>query len=406
MLRRVAHVAVLGLLLAPSAAAWTQLPGATGLVNIVQPATLRTAAGSELEVFTDTKSSLFLVRNGTLKTLLSGMSIVGKPAVVQQPNGALQLYVSGQGGGLDGVGRLTSTDDGVTWTGPIATKSKDLADVGAAAVRPDGTPLFTQSGTGFVNVYEGLNGESVTNIFTGCCGYAGSVAVDAANIARVAFWSNATAAPNRFVLQQLGGATRTFGTQTPSFSDRVPLFSSGKNTWLMWADGYPVAKSLIFQNLASPAVKLDGNFTSGADPHMAIAAEPDGSVWALWTRDGAVRAERSRTHGATFGALVTTALPVGQSVAYQLEALARPGSVEAFVNLGSTLVHTKILPGLTVRATRKLATVLDDSFPVKGAHVGTKTTDAKGHVSIANIKAHTFLRVTAAGYTPTGFRVP
>ncbi|MHB8643594.1 MAG: hypothetical protein ACYDA3_12010 [Gaiellaceae bacterium] len=69
-------------------------------------------------------------------------------------------------------------------------------------------------------------------------------------------------------------------------------------------------------------------------------------------------------------------------------------------------MQTTILPGLTVHATRKRATVLDDGFPVKGAHVGTKTTDAKGHASIAKIKAHTFLRVTAAGYTSTGFRVP
>ena len=84
---------------------------------------------------------------------------------------------------------------------------------------------------------------------------------------------------------------------------------------------YPdtIAADLSPERLRRFFVKLDGNFTGGADPHMAIAAEPDGSVWALWTRDGAVRAERSRTYGATFGALVTTAFPVNQDVAYQLE---------------------------------------------------------------------------------------
>ena len=386
------------------------MPGATGLVNIVQPATLRTQAGTDLVAFTDTNANLFLVRNGTEKTLLSGMSIVGKPAIVQQPSGAIQLYVSGQGNGLDGVGRLTSTDDGVSWTGPIQTKSTDLADVGSATVEPDGTPVFTQSGTGFVNVYQGLNGETVTNVFTPCCGYAESVAIVPGGATPfVAFWSNATAYPSKYVVTAIGSPLFPVGTESAPRDDRVPLLTVGQHTWLMWADGYPTATKLVVQDITGNAgsVTLDSNF-SGPDPHMALAAEPDGKLWALWTRDGAVRAARSRTNAmtpTTFGATVQVPFPTGAS-GYQLEALANPGSVTAFLNTGATLLQTTILPGLTVHATRKVATVLDDGFPVKGAHVGAAITDAKGHASIAKIKAHTFVKVTAAGYTATGFRVP
>jgi hypothetical protein len=414
MLRRVARAAILALLLAQPAAAWTQVPSATGLVNIVQPTTLRTQAGTELVAFTDTKSNLFLVRNGTAKTLLSGLAFVGKPALVQQPSGAIQLYVSGSGGGLDGVGRLTSTDDGASWTGPIQTKSKNLADVGSATVAPDGTPYFTQSGTGFVNVWSGLNGESVTNVFTPCCGYAESVAVNSAGFALVAFWSNATAYPDRYVVTDGKILVPVADTQTASRDDRVPLLTVAQSMWLAWADGYPTATKLTIQDIAgvTDSVVVDRGKFQGGDPHMALAAEPDGKLWALWTRDGAVRAARSRTNAmprTTFGATVTTAFPTGVT-GYQLEALARPGSVTAYLNTGSTLVETRILPGLTVKATRKLATVTDDHFPVKGATLKgggvTVKTDAKGRAAIAKIKAHTFVRVTAAGYTATGFRVP
>ena len=54
---------------------------------------------------------------------------------------------------------------------------RDVMTPGVVAVRPDGTVLFSQDGTGFVNVFQGLNGEVVHNAFPFCCGYAESLAV-------------------------------------------------------------------------------------------------------------------------------------------------------------------------------------------------------------------------------------
>lgn len=400
---------VLTLAFAGPAAAWTTF--ATGVSNIIEPSAIQTQAGTQLIAWNSPTDSLYVLRNGQLETLLSGLPDVGKPALVQQPNGDLQLYVPVQNGNasLDGVVRLSSTDDGATWTAPVQTQARNLADVGSAAVAPDGTPYFTQSGTGFVDVFSGLDGATMRNVFTSCCGYGESVAVDSADVARVAFWSNANSAPNRFVVDTLGGGLATFGTDTIPRDDRVPLVAYGTHTYLLWSNGYPTATSLILQRLSGGSVTLDHGGFSGGDPHMALALEPDGKLWALWTKNGTVRAARSRTNGVSFGAKVTLADPKG-STAYQLEAVAQPGSVEALLNTGPSLLEARLLPGLTVHATRKLATILDDGFPVKGATLkaGRKTlhTNAKGHASIAKLAKGTRVSVKANGYTPTRFRVP
>lgn len=404
-----AAVVALALALAGTASAgWKRF--ASGVTNIVKPSSLRTTAGSELIAW-NTSSALYVLRNGSPETLLSGEPYVGKPALVQQPDGTLQLYVPMQNSGptLDGVVRLSSSNDGAAWSAPVQTHSTDLADVGSAAVAPDGTPYFTQSGTGFVNVYRGLDGETVQNVFTSCCGYAESVAVDSLGVVRVALWSNASTAPNGFVVDQLGGGTRTFGTQSIPRDDRVPLLSHGTSTYMEWSNGYPTSKVVALERFpqARNVVLGRGHF-SGGDPHMALALEPDGKLWALWTQNGVVRARRSRTNGVTFGAVVAVAVPKG-ATAYQLEAFARPGSVEAILNTGSSLWETKLLPGISVQLFRGVATVSDCGVRLKGATLrgGGRTlhTNARGKASLGKLRRGTLVRVTKAGYTPTAFRV-
>lgn len=403
-------VAVLALTLAGTASAgWKRF--ATGLTNIVQPTSLRTASGHELIVW-NTSNALYLLRDGTLENLLSGENTVDKPALVQQPDGTLQLYVPMQNGdaSIDGVARLSSSDDGATWSAPVQTHSTDLTDVGSAAVGPDGTPYFTQSGTGYVDVYMGLNGETVQNVFTGgCCGYAESVAVDSLGVVRVAFWSNAASEPNKFVLATVGGGMRTYGTESIVRSDRVPLVSYGSNTYLEWSNGYPTSKVVALERFPEGhnVVLAHGKF-SGGDPHMALALEPDGKLWALWTEHGWVFARRSRSNGVTFGAVVSARIPEA-SPGYQLEAFARPGSVEALLNTSSSLWETKLLPGISVGLFRGTATVSDDGVRLKGARLrgGGRTlyTNARGKASLGKFKRGTRITVTKAGYTPTSFRV-
>ena len=112
----------------------------------------------------------------------------------------------------------------------------------------DGTPYFSQDGTGFVNVFRGLNGESVANVFPFCCGYAESLAVDSTGLIQAAFYSNRD--PNgTFLYEALGGVLAPTASTplvpTAPHDDRVPLVADhAGNTYLAWPPGYPAAKGV------------------------------------------------------------------------------------------------------------------------------------------------------------------
>lgn len=424
--------AVLALALASSASAagWTTIVG-SGLVNIVDPSLLRTKAGSELISFeTPNANTISVARNGAApRVLVSGDPIAGETQLVQQPDGTIQLYFPN----ADGVARLTSTDDGQTWTGPVQTQSHDVGGVVGAAVRPDGTPLFSQDGTGFVNVFQGSNGEVVHNVFPHCCGYKESLAVDSTGLAQVAFWSNATGQEN-FVYDTLDASGNLVKQDTPSgYSasattgglDRTPLVANGLgDTFLAWRSGYPTTEDLFVTTYRGGnrvrQVKLASGGFAGPDPRMALAVDASNRLWALWTKGGAVWGARSRTSAKSFGAAVRVAAP---GSVFHVEGLARPdGSVLAVVNTGSGLASTRLLPGLSVRlfattahAGEKTivthwAQALDDSFGVGGATfaAGGRSVhaDASGKAKLTALPRHKAASVSASGYASTGFRTP
>ncbi len=418
MLRGVA-VVVAALALAPAAGAWTRL-SAGPVGNTVDPGTLRTSAGTELVVYDDaTGGTISLVRNGGApRALVSGDPIAGEAQLVQQPSGAIQLYFPNAGG----VARLTSTDDGQSWTGPVQTQSHDVGPVRGAAVRADGTPIFSQDGTGFVNVFQGLNGEQHANVFPHCCGYGESLAVSSNGQLGVAFWSNANAPLDGYLFEALDGSlgvtsTAAFTTPAPTAprGDRIPLVAdTAGNLFTAVATGYPSPTSLAVRNALGGSNVVLWHYAPNDLARTALAVEPDGYLWALWKAGGTIRAARSRSHGAHFGAQVHVALPSGASV-YELEALARNGSVDAIVNTQSGgLVAQRLLPGLGVSVGKVGKTwfvkVVDDGFGVPGATLkgGGRTlhTAASGRASLAALKKGTLVRVTHTGYVGTAFRVP
>src|SRR6185437_6144914 len=422
-MRRIAlaALALAGMLLAaPSALAWTTL--ATGVENTVMPSMLVTSAGTELVSFeSPIPGTISIARAGGAPHLVvTGDPIAGQTQLVQLPDGSIQLYFPNG----SGVARLTSTDDGVSWTGPVQTQSHDVGGVVGATVGPDGTPYFVQDGTGFVNVFRGLDGENVQNVFPRCCGYAASVAVDSSGVVRVAFYSNADS-DGKFVLEQLGGdlsptGTTEFTTTAPR-DDRVPLVSDPAGfTYLGWAPGYPSAKAFDVERFKgatreTSGMGANGKF-AGGDPHMALSVDPLGRLWAAWTGQGRVHVTRSRTHAAHTGAFVSAAL---SGTAYQLSAVGLPGKVGALdviVNTGSSLVEQRLEPGLSVRAYSKSKKVgkktvvthfvqaLDDLTPVAGAtfRIGGRTyhADAKGTARVP--AGHG--KAAAAGYVGASFR--
>ena len=419
---RLLAVVVAALVVVPAAFAWTPVPGPVG--NTVVPAMLETAAGTTLVSFESPNgNTISVARNhGAPKVVVANDPIVGRTQLVQQPNGMIQLYFPN----LAGVARLTSSDDGQTWTGPVQTQSNRSADVTGAAVAPDGTPYFVQEGTGYVIVWRGLNGETQSNVFTRCCGYGASLAVDTTGLAQLAFFSNAD--PNGTFLYERLSPDLTVGGSTPlaptaQHNDRVPLVADHSgNTFLAWPPGYPTATGFTVVPFhggqpAGDGVKFTGSF-GGGDPHMALAVDQDDRLWAVWSGGGAIHVARSRSHGGHFGAVVSAKAP---GTIYQVSASSVStgvGSVDVVVNTGSTLVEQTLQPGLAVRVFKTTKTVgkkkvvtwwaqaLDDGFGVPGATFRiagrTITGDASGKAKVP----HGSGKAAAGGYAGASFRVP
>jgi hypothetical protein len=395
------------LVLAPAAGAWTKLTGET-LQNIVDPSVVVLPNGSELIAYREPVAGNFkVIHGGSTTTVVSGRPIVGD-GVILPTGGALTLLFSDE----LGVVRSTSNDGGATWSAPAKVpQPSSVGDVQAGAVRPDGTTLFSQDGTGFVNVFTGTS--PAQNVFTPCCGYAESLAVDSSGLAQIAFWSNATG-QSGYLYGPVGGpfTNLTGGSQSLSNDARVPLVADGAgNTYVAWQTGYPNANAFMVSTYRGGALQHTVKFTgtyAQPDPAMALSVDASGRLWAVWTRAGSIWAARSRSAGAHFGAASHVAKP---GSVYQLEAGARPdGSVDVVANTGSALQSQRLLPGLTVAASGGFARVTDDGFPVAGATLkgGGRTlhTNAAGRASLKGIKRHTRLAVSAMGYTATSLRTP
>jgi hypothetical protein len=409
VLRAAVAVAALSLAAAPAAAAWTTL--ASGLLPTVTPSLIVTQAGTELAVFDSPSAGTISVSRsgGAPKVVVSGDPSANRAELVQQPSGAIQLYFPN----AQGVGRLTSTDDGASWTGPVQTQSHTTGPVEAAAVLPDGTPLFSQDGTGFVNVFRGLNGEAVKNVYSRCCGYHESLAVDSTGLAQIAFFSNAD--PSWATVYAPLGADLTPGAAfplKPVAEHEAPLVADRSgNSFLAWAPGYPTATgvSVVPFRAGSPAGDGVSLFRGafGDNEHLALAVDPQDRVWALWTASGSLFAARSRSQAMHFG----------------LALAGTPGTVDVVVNTGSSLAREALQPGLSVRVFKKTKTVgakkvvtwwaqaLDDGFGVPGATFSAPGCHAKGNASgIAQLTGAGFrpgsAKAAAPGYVSAAFRVP
>ena len=416
---RRAAVALIALVLAPTAEAWS--PVGNGVLNIVVPSMLETSSGTMLVSFdTPNSNTISVARNhGAPRVVVANDPIAGRTQLVQLPSGAIELYYPD----LSGVGRVQSTDDGQTWSAPVETQSHRSSGVTGAAVAADGTPFFVQEGTGYVLGSRGLNGETSANVFTRCCGYAASLAIDTGGLLQVAFYSNADP-DGTFLYERLNGdLTVTSSTAlkpTAPHDDRVPLVADHSgHTFLAWPPGYPTATGFTVVPFSggSPSgdgVDFKGTF-GGGDPHGALAVDSQDRLWAVWTSNGAVHVARSRSHGRDFGAVVSAAVP---GTAYQVSAAAvsaGTGSVNVIVNTGSSLVEQTLLPGLTARTSTTRTKVgkktvvthwaqaLDDGVPVP-----TATFTIRGRAYHANAQGKAKVpggsgKAAAPGYAAASF---
>jgi hypothetical protein len=398
------------------------------LSNHADPSLLRVNGGVFVAYDIESTGSVdVLDPGGTTHTVVTGWPAVSDPQLVRKPDGTLFLYFGGSTPDLktQGALRFASIDGGATWSGPVKTNpASTIGDIQAAALRSDGTPLFSQDGTGFVNVYQGDNGGTLHNDFNLCCGYSESLAVDTTGLAQLAFWSNATGKSGYMyeALDATGGATAApvnlaAGTDAQASPpiNRLPLVADGKgNTFVAWPGGAHVWIAALRAGKLARKLSI---LTAGTR-QLALAVEPDGAkLWVVWTQGKYLWATRLRqaAHGAA-PILVRTPLPAGKTP-YALEAVGLAGKVEVVVNVngtpGNTLWRTTLIPGLAAHASRKpkpTVKIRDDVAPVKAATLrgGGKVahTNAKGLASLKGFKRHARVKVTKAGYVSTSFRVP
>jgi hypothetical protein len=399
------------------------------LSNHADPSLLRVSGGVLVAYDVESTGSINVLDTGQkTHTVVTGWPAVSDPQLVRKPDGTIFLYFGGSTPDLktQGALRFASIDGGATWSGPVKTNpSSTIGDVQAAALRRDGTPVYTQDGTGFLNVYQGDNGGTLHNDFTPCCGYDESLAVDTSGLAQLAFWSNATSKPGYLyeLLDDSGApvgapvnvAAGTDAQGSPG-TNRVPLVADGAgNTFMAW----PGVKHVTIAALG--AGKLRRKFairTAGPPNQIALALEPDGrKLWVVWTQGKYLWATRLRDAAqAAAPIVVKTPLPAGRT-AYALEAAGLAGQLQAIVNVtgspGDTLWRTQLIPGLAAHASRNpkpTVKVRDDTAPVKGAIIrgGGKIvhTNANGLASLKGFKRHVLVKVTKAGYVGTSFRVP
>jgi hypothetical protein len=400
------------LAVAPAASAWTTL--ATGVQSAVIPSMIVTQAGTELVAFdSPVGGTISVSRNRAApRVVVASDPAANRTQLIQQPNGAIQLYFPN----AQGVGRLTSTDDGQTWTGPLQTQSNIAGGVMAAAVATDGTPYFAQDAGG-LNVFRGLNGEASKNL--SCCAEAESLAVDTSGLVQIAFFS--TADPDgAFVHERIASDLSVTGPTSlkpTATTDRVPLTADHSGfTFLAWAPGKPpTGVTVVPFREGQPAG--DGFYFAvvfgDQRPHMALAVDSRDRLWTIWTNGNRVSVARSRSHGEHFGAVVTTGIPATAAGISATALPGEPGSLDVVVNTGSTLIEQQLRPGLRVlvrKTTKKTvvtrwAQALDDGIPVPSAsfRIAGRTIHAnaqgKGKVPRGSGK------VAAPGYAGASFHV-
>ena len=260
--------------------------------------------GTELIAYGEPQAgNLKVIRGNNTVTLASGLR---SSATRRSPHRRHALLYAGEGTGVVPYG---STDEGASWAAGTPLPGTKTGDVQAAAFARRG-PIFSQDGTGFIDVFNGSDRRARAECasLTAAAMRSRSPSTRPAT-RRLAFWSNATG-QSGYLVRPAGRAdvNLTGGKESARERRRVPLVADGSgNTFLGWQTGYPDANAYIVNTYrgGKPAhsVRFAHAFKQ-PDSHMALSVDAAGRIWALWTQDGAVWAARSRSQGAHFGAAV------------------------------------------------------------------------------------------------------
>jgi hypothetical protein len=399
-----AAVAVGTVALAPSTAGAAWKPFASGAMNISDQVSLaRTSDGvlhvgwfrAGFDVFQTPVSAAGTV--GAAVPIVSGWASAGNPVLVAQ-GGALTAFWPGSptlvtGDPQAGIDMATSADGGHAWAvSPRAVSSDGFASSPAAAA----------VGGTFLQAFE-RGSETVVHVgldpaVPAAGGYGGgtnqALAASTAGQAMVAWCTTggvfvqpvtpASGAP-------AGAASNMPGTGYCDAAARTQLVARVRGGFVIAAPDVSRRKVLVWRVGSPSAATIAGG--SSFKQQVAMAATPDGRLWAGWEDSDTGKAvfRRSNKTATRWGAAVPVTLPPGRI--FQLNLDARRDRVDAVIRTENDagtvgLAAGPIRPGLTLVASggkTQAFRVLDAGDPIARATVKVAgrslTTDAKGRAT-------------------------
>jgi hypothetical protein len=362
---------------------------------------------------------------GSPVPIVSGWSQVGNPVLLAQ-GGALTAVWGGTPTLVTqnpqaGIDLATSADGGATWA------------VGAAAISTNGmssSPAAAFSGStllvGYLSGLETVVHSGVDPAVPAAGGYPQAIdqqlATSASGEAMLAWCSSGRGggvgvAPVTPTSGAAGGPVATMpGTGFCDAAARVALVARVGGGFYVAAPSAARSKVLVWRTgTAAPATIAGGSSTK---QQVAMAATPDGRLWAGWEDSDTGKAvfTRSNKTATKWGAAVAVRLPAGGRI-FQLNLDAQLDRADAVVRNQAddgtvSLLTEQIRPGLTLVATggqQQTFRVLDAGDPVAGASVRvggrTLTTNGTGRVG-TDLKPGRYTAVASkSGYVGAAARV-
>lgn len=421
----VATVAALSLTATPALAGgpghWTQLSSGQGVANIERPSLAR--LGTTLGVvWSQAQGSAAAIRYrsvsaagtaGAASTVVTGWaSTVHDPQLLGTGGGAAAVLFSGirttsPGEAYDGdaMYRATAAAPGGPWTLAAAATFPDEGDpyssYGTGAVLDGSTQLVSYPLNTEIDVV-GSDGSEVTLAVPQCCAYDTTLVRDAASGAVTVLWyANGSAASAKGVFAQqvrpsvgtrvqLPGSVTTnqYGVNTIDPSQAVAATTrAGGGVYAAYALGYPSPAKIRVQRVGGGHVDV-----TARDVRRVALTSTGSRLWLSWSdASGRVFATRSNTSATRFGAVRSIGGP--GSYVYGLSTLGSAGgqldvAVNAQKGAGQQIYHTQVLPGLTVKLSKKKVT--------RGGKVVVTVTDAGTGVPGAKVKVGKHRKATNA----------
>ena len=345
---------------------WTQVTSLE-LRNIDEMSTLHTSDGVLHAVWLDVSGTDEVIYHVSVTPdgVVSAPDVVssginaGEPDLVPDGSG-MRVFASGLTPQIDGIWTSSAPMAGTPWTAPVEAATGDSAYAGEAGATTltDGSFMQSWGVTGGVFVHRGLDPATPNHEFhramvDRCCGYDSDMAVDeATGEVWLAWYSNAdsdhlgvwvqevdpaSGAPVGAPIQMPGTVTDYNGVPSSSaMSSRIAIVPrSGGGVFVGYTGGYPSENKVLVWRIGAADSMVVASDNTGGLSDVTIAADDDGSIWALWnSRDSNLNpvlfASVSDQSATRWSTRIPAKRPPDATSSWHINADARDGVLDIF----------------------------------------------------------------------------